>query len=278
MGLKNYLQSKRTYFRFLRSFIRCFYTPVSIRREISFEQNEECISKAVGNVLFYRYGSIKVNSTAASYHFEVRRGFVTRAGKIVLHLGVVFITVGVLIGTIARLDGQLFVGEGERSNVIFVGENTFILPFSVKLDRFHVAYYENGTPNEILSEISISREGIVEEGTLSVNRPYKFDGFYLFLVSHGSLREGKGTRSYNQIRVVYDPGLPFLFAGAILLVLGISFTFLFSGIQVNVDVDPLSGVTLVVFSGVTHGFKIPLEREIGYLIGKVSQEGRKIKG
>lgn len=261
-----------------RYFISCLYTTSSISREIRCKRDAAHIGKVVRVFLLDRYGSLRWSSTGDSFHFKAHRGFVTGTGKIILHLGLFFIVIGFLTGAITRLDGFMYIEEGETSSVLVVagGDETFRLPFSVKLDRLHIEYYENGTPSKVLSEISISKDGTEENGSVSVNSPYRCGRFSLFLVAYGMWHEGERTRYYNQLRVVSDPGLPLTCTGAFLLLLGVFLTFLFSGFQITVEVAPLEKATVIVFSGVTHGFKVPLEKEVKYLmdsIVEIAEEG-----
>lgn len=113
-------------------------------------------------------------------------------GILLLHAGVVLVIVG---GAIYSFFGQSTVVrlvEGETVNVsdIMHTEN----PFSLKLNKFKIAYYPDGSPSQYFSDVSIINNGrVVMSCRISVNHPLQYAGIKAYQQSFGYLIKAQGT-------------------------------------------------------------------------------------
>ncbi|MCK9273565.1 MAG: cytochrome c biogenesis protein ResB [Syntrophales bacterium] len=115
-------------------------------------------------------------------------GAYSRLGAPVVHISILLVLAGGLIGSIMGFSGRMTIIEGEMSSIalLFPGDKEEKLPFSVKCDGFAVQFYDNGMPKEYRSDITIIDEGEpVASESIRVNDPFTYRGFKLCQASYG---------------------------------------------------------------------------------------------
>lgn len=129
---------------------------------------------------------------------ETDKGFVvfgekgrwTRLGAYVVHVSIIFMLVGSLMGSIYGFEGFVNIPEGETANQIRLRHTNEIYPldFEIRCDRFSVSFYDTGTPKEYRSSLTILEDGKpVRQKDIIVNDPLKHKGINLYQSSYGSL-------------------------------------------------------------------------------------------
>ena len=116
------------------------------------------------------------------------RGRWTRLGVYVVHLSVLLMILGGLIGSIWGFDGYANIPEGDAVNSVSLNATgrSIDLGFSIRCDKFSVDLYPSGAPKEYLSQLSIIKSGqVILKKELKVNHPLRFDGFNIFQSSYG---------------------------------------------------------------------------------------------
>jgi len=113
-------------------------------------------------------------------------------GPYLIHLGLLLILAGGLIGKFWGVDGQLPIGQGEVADSFRVGSQVLPLDYQVRLDKFQVMYYEGGsTPKEFRSDLTFLKDGReVSRATCRVNEPVSFGGFTFYQSSYGAQASG----------------------------------------------------------------------------------------
>lgn len=137
----------------------------------------------VKTVLGRRYGKMVSLSPAEGKAFYLEKGRFSRFGVYLVHLSVLVIFLGALIGSFYGFKGSLELREGESRDRIFIkGRQTNQdLGFSIKLDRFSLSYYPDGMPKEYRSDLSIWEEGREKEkAVIRVNDPYTYKGITFY--------------------------------------------------------------------------------------------------
>lgn len=85
--------------------------------------------------------------------------------------------------------GNVNIAEGQTADVVFLNADKGVLvqdlPFSVKLNKFSVEYYNTGMPKDFASELEVSnkRTGEVIHKTIRVNHPLTIDGITIYQAS-----------------------------------------------------------------------------------------------
>ena len=138
-------------------------------------------------------------------------------GVYVVHLSVILLLVGALIGSVFGFEGFMNIAEGQTSDTIRIRNKPEIrkLDFGVRCDEFSVTDYQSGAPREYRSSLSIIEQGnVVLKRDIIVNDPLRYKGINLFQSSYGKLPPRQVTlviessasgKSYNQQAMTGQP-------------------------------------------------------------------------
>jgi cytochrome c biogenesis protein len=113
-------------------------------------------------------------------------------GVYLVHLSVLFILVGAIIGSLAGFEASINIVEGETVDSVALayvrGHKHKELGFSVRCEKFFVDFYDNGSPREYRSDLSFLDNGkVVKKGSLLVNHPMTFRGIRFYQASYGTV-------------------------------------------------------------------------------------------
>jgi cytochrome c biogenesis protein len=116
-----------------------------------------------------------------------------RLGPYLIHLSIIIVVLGGLIGKFWGFQGRLNLEEGQSANVLDLddpqGRKT--LDFAVKLDQFQVHYYPNGTPREFRSDLTFVKQGQnVKQAVCRVNDPVSFEHITFYQSSYQAVPKG----------------------------------------------------------------------------------------
>lgn len=138
---------------------------------------------------------------------------------------------GCLVTCIFGERGLLIVYKG-RTQDTFVKVNREFkeLGFKIYLDDFIIEWHNpksTDTPTRTVknykSKITVLEQGRAAfEKTIEVNRPFKYKGYTLYQASYD-----RDKFQWSGLDVARDPGVPFVFAGFILLNAGVMLSFYF---------------------------------------------------
>ena len=106
----------------------------------------------------------------------------------VVHLSILLVLCGALVGSIFGFKGFMNILEGEATNEVMLegSDHGLNLPFQVRCDKFDVSYYDNGMPREFRSDLTLIRDGKeVLKRELRVNDPLTYDGITFYQASYG---------------------------------------------------------------------------------------------
>jgi len=100
-----------------------------------------------------------------------------------IHVGIVVILAGGLIGLLYGIQGNIQIKEGQTGNeyAVLTSGEVRSLPFTVAVDKFVLDRYPTGEPKEYRSDVRILKDGReVLKGAIRVNHPLTVDGFSLY--------------------------------------------------------------------------------------------------
>ncbi|HXH64453.1 MAG TPA: cytochrome c biogenesis protein ResB [Mariprofundaceae bacterium] len=111
-------------------------------------------------------------------------------GYILAHAAVLIILIGGWISVHYGFRGNMSVPEGQSDNEIEFLRGTAVhhlqMPFSVRCNSFHIAFYPSGPPKEFRSNLSIIDHGkVVMTKDIIVNEPLKYKGVRIYQASFG---------------------------------------------------------------------------------------------
>jgi cytochrome c biogenesis protein len=133
-------------------------------------------------------GSIKKTPEGEQTVYFWERGRFRPLGPYVVHLALLVILTGALLGRFLGVDGQLSLMEGETAQTFTSDDKEIPLGFQAHLDRFQVFYYPDGTPREFRSDLTLTKPGGTTDQTVCrVNQPVTFGDFTFYQSSYGSV-------------------------------------------------------------------------------------------
>jgi len=142
----------------------------------------------------------QVENTAKGFCIFGEKGRWTRFGVYTVHLSVVLLLIGGLVGSIFGFDGFVNIPEGESITRIRLGNNGKTLPldFELRCDDFNVSFYDSGMPKEYRSSLTILEDGRpVLTKEIIVNDPLRYKGVSMYQSSYGTLPPQEAVLSFT---------------------------------------------------------------------------------
>lgn len=127
--------------------------------------------------------------------FYAEHGNYTRLGVYIVHLSILIILAGAILGIFLGYNAFLNLPEGETSSVAYRDRGVEVpLGFDLRCDNFEVEYYPNTeTPKAYKSWLTVLKNGQkVMEKPIVVNDPLKFEGVTFYQSSFGVHPDGFG--------------------------------------------------------------------------------------
>ncbi len=143
-----------------------------------------------------KYHSFLQADEAGSVYLYAQKGRFAHFGVYMVHLSILVLIAGALIGSALGIEGSVKIIEGQTISGISLrnGGPAMALPFSVRCDKFTVERYDNGVPKTFQSDLTFLKDDTeVRSAKLLVNHPVEFEGFRFYQASYGATSEGKAT-------------------------------------------------------------------------------------
>jgi cytochrome c biogenesis protein len=169
-------------------------------RIIFTDKNMEDAGRIVESFLASKFSSYKKTDIEKKRLFCLKQGRFSVFGVYIVHLGVLIIITGAVIGSVFGFEADVNLNEGEESNIVQLakGRGARQLDFSVRCDKFIVDFYDTGAPKTYRSDLSFIKDGhVISNGFTLVNHPVTFDGLRFYQSSYGMSEESKAVLSYR---------------------------------------------------------------------------------
>ncbi len=150
----------------------------------------DAASGIIRDFLAHKYKTVHQKETKGQKYYYCEKGRLSHFGVYLVHLSVLIIIIGALIGSFLGFEGYVNILEGDSINRISLRKNMapYNLGFSVRCDKFVVEFYEDGAPKEYRSELSFLVNGkLVKKATLLVNHPVQWQGITFYQSSYGTI-------------------------------------------------------------------------------------------
>lgn len=150
-----------------------------VPREKSFPLVQDLVSR--------HWGRIQVGGDG-SYQLFAEKGKISRLGFYFIHLSILVILAGALIGLYFGFRGYVNLVEGESANqaTLRTSQGSIPLGFGIRLDKFTVSFYPSGAPQEFKSVVTILENGqAVLTRPIRVNHPFTHKGISFYQASYG---------------------------------------------------------------------------------------------
>lgn len=141
-------------------------------------------------MLARRFGYVNIFRSDDATVVYGEKGRLSRLGVYVVHLSVIFLLLGGLVGSMFGFEGYVNIAEGEATDTIRIRNTGAIhrLGFQIRCDDFQLTLYENGAPKEYRSALTLLEgETAVKQKEIIVNDPLRYRGINIFQSSYGKL-------------------------------------------------------------------------------------------
>lgn len=164
------------------------WTALSNRRQFHVSAALHDSSSTMEKVLSKTLGRPKRSEESSRRHFFAEKGKLSRLGVYGVHLSILLILAGALIGSLYGFRGYVNIEEGQMADRIVLQGKRRVEPlgFAVRLNQFQVSFYPNGSPKEFKSTVSIVNGGreVLQEA-IRVNHPLTYRGISFYQSSYG---------------------------------------------------------------------------------------------
>ena len=135
-------------------------------------------------------------------HFFAQRGLWSRMGVYLVHLSIIVIFIGGIIGSHFGLKAFVNIPEGDKTSIVYTrnDERTPVdLGFTVECRAFNVEFYDSGAPKEYTSDLVILEDGQEKvHKRIEVNHPLSYRGYTFYQSSYGSAGGTVKLRMYDR--------------------------------------------------------------------------------
>jgi len=149
------------------------------------------------------FGYIRTERTDKGHCIFAEKWRWSRLGVYGVHLSIVLMLIGALIGSMFGFDGYVNIPEGEMANSIRIRNpgRMETLNFGILCEDFNVSFYDSGMPKEYRSRLSIIENGQpVLKKDIIVNDPLRYKGINIFQSSYGQLPPKEVTLNFSSTK------------------------------------------------------------------------------
>ena len=167
----------------------------SLKKELKFSGDTEQWKERLTDFLAKEFSAPVITEQSGDYHLFAQKTAWCRLGVYVVHLSVLVIFIGAIIGSLAGYKGYVTIVEG-ASVKAFQKQNGEQMPlgFEVLCEKFNVDFYTTGAPKEFRSILTVLENGKPVPGyskvKVIVNEPMTYKGITFYQSSYGQASEG----------------------------------------------------------------------------------------
>lgn len=154
------------------------------RKDFDVKGDTDSVRDDYVKVLTKKFRYCKVVSADRGFAITAEKGRWTRLGVYGVHLSLVVLLAGSMLGSLTGFEGFVEINEGESADTIILPleEEKIKLPFSIRCDDFNIQFYEDGRrPKEYRSKLTIIENGqTVVQKEIIVNDPLRYKGINIY--------------------------------------------------------------------------------------------------
>jgi cytochrome c biogenesis protein len=150
---------------------------------------EEAAERITG-LLKRTYGHVEAKVAEQEGFVFAEKGRTSHFGVYLVHLSVLLILFGGIIGSLLGFEAYVNIPEGETVDTVTLRKSGLPkkLDFSVRCEKFTVDFYEGGSPKEYRSDLTFLTGGHPALKTpVLVNHPVTFGGITFYQASYGTI-------------------------------------------------------------------------------------------
>jgi cytochrome c biogenesis protein len=172
-----------------------FEKSLSLTHDLKLAGDAQSLKEKTAAFLTKEFAKPVITEVDGDYHLFAEKTPYSRLGVYVVHLSVIIIFIGAIIGSLFGYKGYVQINEGETVNSIAVRGGKMVNPgFGVKCEKFSVSFYDTGAPKEFKSILTVLENGKPVPGyenvKVIVNDPLTYKGITFYQSSYGQSEEG----------------------------------------------------------------------------------------
>lgn len=160
----------------------------------------------IGSVLNKKNYAFQSKEIDTSHLFFYQTGAWSRFGAYIVHLSILVIFLGAIIGAFFGFKSFVMIPEGKSIKTVYSQDadgKAISLPFELFCENFNVDYYDSGTPKEYKSDL-IVLDGTKEilRKSIKVNAPLSYKGITFYQASYQQI---KGQYTIDIVKQFKNP-------------------------------------------------------------------------
>ena len=164
------------------------------KKKFSLKKIEDFIKKHLGTEKYLK--TEKDNEI----HYFISKFRYSNFGYYVVHLSLIIISIGAIIGGIWGFKGMVNIMEGDTVNKIMLRSmKVYPLSFKIKCLDFDIKFYPDGTPKEYKSLVEIIDGAKKFKREIKVNHPLTYKGITFYQASYGVVGQEVEVKVYNRM-------------------------------------------------------------------------------
>jgi len=172
-----------------------FEKTLAMVKEVKLKGSAAELKDRVAAFLKAEFAEPVVTQQGGEFHLFAQKSPWCRLGVYVVHLSIIVIFIGALIGSFFGYKAYVNIPEGGGASQVQSRSGKAIdLGFEVRCEKFSVSYYDTGAPKEFKSILSVYENGQPVAGyqqvPIIVNDPLSYKGITFYQSSYGQSDEG----------------------------------------------------------------------------------------
>lgn len=164
-------------------------------KEFKIKGSKEELKDRMASFLKAEFAEPVITEQGGEYHLFAQKHPWCRLGVYVVHLSIIIVFIGALIGSFFGYKAYVNIPEGGSVSQVQTNSGKVIdLGFDVRCEKFSVSFYDTGAPKEFKSILSVSDKGQPVAGLqhipIIVNDPLTYKGITFYQSSYGQSDEG----------------------------------------------------------------------------------------
>lgn len=134
------------------------------------------------------------SSSRQSGHSTIfcQKGAWSRIGVYIVHLSILIIFLGALVGSLFGFKGSVMIPETKQTDAIYstADSSPIDLGFVIRCDSFVLDFYDNGMPRTYKSSLTVlENDAVIIQKNIEVNKPLTYKGITFYQASYEAYQD-----------------------------------------------------------------------------------------
>lgn len=173
-----------------KSFKRSIFEKIKQNEQFADPRTPDELAPVFTAVVQKAFGVPHIEKTDTGLTIFAEKWRWTRLGVYIVHISILFMIAGAMIGSLFGYSGHVNIPEGERADHVQLTNSNRIERFGFEIENndFSISFYPNGTPKEFRSKLTIrENDQDVLSKDIIVNDPLRYKGISIFMSHYGEI-------------------------------------------------------------------------------------------